>query len=463
MSGIRIDCLIFILALLACARFAFPLLEPEESRYAELPRQMLETGSWIVPTLDGQPYLDKPPLLYWLIASSYQLFGVSVPVARIVPSLVAALTIWVIYRWGQAVAGIGVGIVSAAILITMPDFLYRAPMLTMNGLLAALTTAALATGFLAISPERFRWRWWFISAICCGIGVLTKGPIAVALVIGPLVVCPWLDRRLRKPSVLAFAAYGGIVVAVAGPWFAAVAVRESGFLEYFFWKHHVERVVNPFDHSKPWWFYLPQVLLGTLPWAPILFAATVAWLRRRPVPTLVPFGLIAGVIGLTLFSISGSKRPVYLVPIYPPLAIAAGAYLWAIVSSPNGRLFGFAKSGWTRSLVIISAAFISASFAFLPEYHRRFSAGPVLEIANTSDRVYAVPYSSPAASFAMRRIVPWLPLERLNEIAPPAAGERVIVFVPLRYADKVRELLNGSGWMAVENGEVVAFIRDGDR
>ena len=122
MSGIRIDCLIFILALLACARFAFPLLEPEESRYAELPRQMLETGSWIVPTLDGQPYLDKPPLLYWLIATSYQLFGVSVPVARFVPSLVAALTIWVIYRWGQAVAGIGVGIVSAAILITMPDF-----------------------------------------------------------------------------------------------------------------------------------------------------------------------------------------------------------------------------------------------------------------------------------------------------------------------------------------------------
>ena len=458
-----LDFAVFAIALLICARFSFPLLEPEESRYAELPRQMLETGSWIVPTLDGQPYLDKPPLHYWLVAMSYQLFGVSIATARIVPTVVAAMTIWLVYRWGRSAVGMGAGIVSAVILATMPDFLYRAPMLTMNGLLAAATTAALVTGFQAISRERFQWKWWLISACCCGIGVLTKGPIAVALVVGPLFVCPLLDRRLRKANLLSLVTFSGIVVAVSGPWFIAVALREPDFLEYFFWKHHVERVVNPFDHAKPWWYYLPQVFLGTLPWTLLLFATAWAWLRRQSIPASVPFGLMAGVIGLTLFSISGSKRPVYLLPIYPPIAVAAGNYLWSVMTRSNGRALGMGQVGWTRCLLFVSVAIIAGNFAFLPEYHRRFSVGPMLEEIEKSDRVYAVPFTSPAASFAMRRVVPWVSLEELVTLSPPAFGERVVVVVLPRYADRAREFLNGPEWQTVENSEVVVFIHSGGR
>lgn len=205
--GFALDFLVVILACLACLRGSLPLLEPEETRYAELSRQMLETGSWIVPTLDGQPYLDKPPLLYWLVASSYRLLGVSVFVSRLAAMLAAGLTIGIVFRWCRSVAGIEAGIMAAVMLAAMPDFFYRAPMLTMNGLLALTTTASMAAGYRALSRERFHSGWWIASAVACGVGFMTKGPIALALVVGPLFVGPWfvgpwVNSRLKKPRFL---------------------------------------------------------------------------------------------------------------------------------------------------------------------------------------------------------------------------------------------------------------------
>jgi 4-amino-4-deoxy-L-arabinose transferase-like glycosyltransferase len=97
----RPECLLLILGFIVNMRGTLPLLEPEESRYAEIPRQMLESGTFIVPLLDGQSYLDKPPLFYWLVMLSYSIFGDSVWSARIVPSLIAALIVPVVYRWAR--------------------------------------------------------------------------------------------------------------------------------------------------------------------------------------------------------------------------------------------------------------------------------------------------------------------------------------------------------------------------
>lgn len=450
----RWDLIGFLAALLACCRFALPLLEPEESRYAELPRQMMESGSWLIPTLDGQPYLDKPPLLYWLVAATYQLFGVSVLVARIVPTIATAFAAWVVFRWVRQKMGQNAGIFAAAILLLMPDFCYRGPQLTMNGLLATATTASLAAGYAAIAKDRFRWSWWIVSAICCGLGLLAKGPIAAALVGLPLAIVPWLDRRLVRPSILAIIGFAIIAIAVAGPWFLLVAQRQPDFINYFFWKHHVDRVVHPFDHVKPWWYYLPQVLLGTLPWTPVLFLAAYRWLRGREIPTLATFGLFAGVIGILLFSISGSKRPVYLVPVYPPLAVACAAFLW--------NRWPVHKVNWLRFTVIYSVMYFSGMALFHRTYHNRFSAGPVLEqarrMSDDATRLYAVPYGSPAASFAFQRIVPTVPLERFVEIPPPRNHETVILFVPPRRTQAVRDCIKSGEVMTIENGELTALI-----
>lgn len=449
------DIIVFIFALFACARFAFPLLEPEESRYAELARQMLESGSWIVPTLDGQPYLDKPPLLYWLVAVTFKIFGVSVFVARLIPSLVAAVTAWMVYRWGFTVGGRGMGIVSSVILLTLPDYLYRGPMLTMNGLLALATTAALAAGYFAIIHTTFSWKWWNISAICCALGILAKGPASLVIVAGPIVIVPWLDRRFIKPGIVNWIGFGAVILVITVPWFAIIASREPTFLEYFFWKHHIERVVNPFDHVKPWWYYLPQVILGTLPWTPILLKAAVSWLRGRYVPAAVPFGLIGGILGLILFSISGSKRPVYLVPIYPLFAIAAGAYLWNELTI-HGRLMRIDRKTWLRFSAILFPIFLTGCFVLLPIYHAKFSAGSVLDQIDHKENIFAVSYSSPAASFAMRRIVPVIQLEHIDSNFLKT-HQRFVLIVPPRTGEAVRSLLNGLEFKTIENGEMIAF------
>jgi 4-amino-4-deoxy-L-arabinose transferase-like glycosyltransferase len=460
----RWDLVVWLGAVLACCRFTLPLLEPEESRYAELPRQMLETGSWIVPTLDGQPYLDKPPLLYWLVATTYHCFGVSVFAARMVPTFAAAFTVWCVYRWVLREAGRQAGFLAAALLLLMPDFLYRGPQLTMNGLLAATTTASLAAGYTAIAGDQFRVRWWIASAFWCGIGLLAKGPAAAALVGIPLVIVPLLDRRLLQPSLMAVMGFAVIALAIAGPWFALVARQQSGFLDYFLWKHHVERVVQPFDHAKPWWYFLPQVLLGTLPWSPLLALTAYRWLRDRSIPRLALFGLTSGLIGVVLFSISGSKRPVYLVPVYPPLAVALAAFL-RYEFSMDRRVAGIGRAGWIRVTTITTVAMGVFFALFLPKYHHRFSAWPAIcEAISMSGppsiptREYAVPYGSPAASFALNRTIPSVPLNRLHEIIPPKPGERILLFVPPRQADSIAALLSAEHIETVRNGEMAVLI-----
>lgn len=460
----RWDYVVFLAALLACCRFALPLLEPEESRYAELPRQMLESGSWIVPTLDGHAYLDKPPLLYWLVAATYQGLGVSVLVARIVPTIAAAFAAWVVFRWVRQEMGQSAGILATAVLLLMPDFLYRGPQLTMNGLLAAATTASLAAGYAAIAKDRFRWGWWIVSAIWCGIGLLTKGPVAAALVGLPLVIVPLLDRRLVRPGLLAIIGYAVIAISIAGPWFVLMAQRHAGFIDYFFWKHHVDRVVNPFDHAKPWWYFLPQVLLGTLPWTPVLFLAAYRWLRGRDIPSLALFGLMTGVIGVALFSISGSKRPVYLVPVYPPMAVAVAVFLWHEFEAGR-RVFGIGRTGWLRTTALTAVAMGLFFVTFLPHYHHRFSAEPVIhQTFNRHDsisiptREYAVPYGSPAASFQLRRTIPIVALDQLNSIAPPQNGERVMLFVPPRQASSITARLTTGYVETVQNGEMAVLV-----
>src|SRR5262245_14918275 len=116
------------------ARLPAPLLEPEEARYAEIPRQMLIHGQFLIPVLDGQDYLDKPPLLYWLVMPCYKIFGVHVWSARLVPCLAAWFTPLVVYFWVRRCSGTKAALMSAAVLTMTGDFIYRGPMLTMNSL-----------------------------------------------------------------------------------------------------------------------------------------------------------------------------------------------------------------------------------------------------------------------------------------------------------------------------------------
>jgi dolichol-phosphate mannosyltransferase len=332
--------LLLVAGLLFFARLRAPLLEPQEPRYAEIPRQMLAEGRFLVPVLHGQPYLDKPPLLYWLVMGSYQLFGVHDWAARLIPGLAGLGTVLLSWLWGRRMLGERAGFIGALVLCLSAEFIYRMRMLTMDGLLCLWATACLACACEALRGGRLRRWWWLAAALFCGLGVLTKGPVAPALVVPPLLVWGWLDPRCARIRRWAWLGFAAVVFAVAGPWYLLVSVWEPEFPGYFFWTHNVVRFAAPFDHARPAWFYLPGMLAGMLPWA-LLWPGLVRFLgrhsrraaTRRPAAHGVLF--LVGLWCLFFFSASGCKRAGYILPAMPPLALALGWYLDLLLPRPG--------------------------------------------------------------------------------------------------------------------------------
>jgi hypothetical protein len=324
--------LLVLPAVLLYPSLSFPLLEPDESRYAEIPREMLQRGDLVVPVLQSEPYLDKPPMLYWLVAASYRVFGVSEAAARLPTALAVHGTILLVYLLGRRVLGERSAFAGALALTAAPGFVAVGRLLILDGLLTFWTTLALFAAFEALRGERLHRGWWMLSAVACGLGVLTKGPVALVLVAPPL----WLHRRLTGRGcpvggrgLLLFAA---VLLAVALPWYVALCSRVPGFLRYFFWEHHVVRYLSSFAHQHGIWFYAPVLLLGLLPASLLLpplvrFLGTtdVAVARRRP-PEL-GYHLLAGGWCVLFFSLSSCKLPTYALPALPPFALAFGHFL----------------------------------------------------------------------------------------------------------------------------------------
>lgn len=347
-----------------------PLQEPEETLYAEVPRQMLAEGRILVPVRHGQPYYDKPPLLYWLVMASYQIFGVHDWAARLVPAVALWLCVLAVYAWGRRVVGPRAALAGATMLCLAPRFAQLGRMLTMNGLLALFVVVALAAAQRACSGPTLKRRWWLLSALACGLGVLTKGPVALVLVAVPVLFATWLDRRGARPGVGAWLAYAAITAAIALPWFVLVALRDPAFVEYFLWTHHVRRFTDPIDHEQPFWYYVPLLFLGMLPWS-LLVPGLLRHLIRRPDvarPRALGFFLLAGLWGLLFFSASGCKRPSYLLPIMPPLALALGCFVDAACAAGRQR-FGH----WCMAAVMTFVLLLGAAQFLLPSYAERFS------------------------------------------------------------------------------------------
>jgi dolichol-phosphate mannosyltransferase len=334
--------LVLVALLLFFTRLHGPLLEPEEARYAEIPRQMLGQGSWLVPVLHGQPYGQKPPLLYWLVMSSYAVFGVHDWAARLVPCAAGFLTVLCVYFWGRQALAARAALLGALVLCLSARFVYVARMLTMDGLLCLCVTASWASAWQAMRGSPWPRVWWLASAAACGLGILTKGPVALALVAVPLFSCQWLDPRLERPSLRQWGLYLLVSLTVSAPWYVAVAQQVPGFASQFLWQHNVLRYVAPLDHQEPFWFYAPGLLLGMLPWtlslpalAKMLGKHSQRWADRRPMGLGLPM-LACGWCFL-FFSISGCKRPGYILPAMPALALALGWYLDLVMPRGLGR------------------------------------------------------------------------------------------------------------------------------
>lgn len=337
--GYKSFALLFVLSgVLLYPCLSFHLFEPDEGRYAQIPREMLTRGEWIVPTLQGEPYLDKPPLMYWLVMLSYSLFGYHDWAARLIPALAMQATVLATYLLGRRLVGNRSAFWGALLLTVSPIFLGIGRLLVLDGLLTLWVTIALLAGYRSASD-----RWSLIAAFACGLGVLTKGPVAVVLVVVPLLTERWL-RSVQASRLHYGLRFGAVIAIVSLPWYAAVCWQRPEFVRYFLWQHNVERFMDPFDHIRPVWFYVPIVLFGMLP--TLLLARPLLRFMTSTQPDginarcpAMGYLLLAGLWCVFFFSLAGSKLPTYILPAFPPLCLVLGCFV--------------ARTGWHRSRWLI--------------------------------------------------------------------------------------------------------------
>lgn len=310
----------------------YPLFEPDEGRYAEIGREMLVNHEWIVPTLHQEPYLDKPPLFYWLLALSYRCFGVHDWAARLVPAGAAWISILATGLLGRRIAGNVPSLLAATALSLALGFMFAGRFLVLDSVLSLFIGLSMFCAYEAVRGERVGWAWWLCSSAFCGLAILTKGPVAVVLTLPPLAAHGWLSGQTRKLSLWHWLAYLAVAGALVVPWFAMVLAANSNFTDHFFWDHHVARFLSGLNHPEPFWYYAPVLLLGGMPWTVLL----LPWLyylfssHRDVAATRSPahgFFLLWAAWCLFFFSLSSCKLPPYILPAAPALALLLGLFV----------------------------------------------------------------------------------------------------------------------------------------
>lgn len=343
--------LVAVLALLVAALWfgglgSRKLIHPDEGRYAEIAREMAVSGDWVTPRLNGLKYLEKPPLQYWMTALAYRAFGVAEWTARLWPAFTAFAAVVVVGCAGHLLAGRAVGLYAALALAGMAGYVVNGHMLSLDAGLAAFLATALAALLVAQRPDASptsRRNWMLVAWAAMALATLSKGLIGIVLPGGALVLYTLLQRDFALWRRLYIGAGLLLFLAVAAPWFVLVAAANDEFLQFFFVHEHFQRFAEP-GHRRPgsWWYFVPLLLGGSLPWLPVLVAGA-----RQLVVATPPgangfswqrFALAWAVFVFVFFSASSSKLPSYIVPMFPALALLAGWLLARLEARTLARL-----------------------------------------------------------------------------------------------------------------------------
>ncbi len=310
-----------------------PLANPDEGRYSEISREMALSGDWVTPRLDGIKYFEKPPLQYWATALSFEALGKSEPAARLYVFLCGFLTLLVTGYTAWRLAGAEAGLASMLVLVASPYFMGLGGIVTLDMGLTLWTTTTVCAFLIAEDPRttpRARARWLALAWAAMALAVLSKGLVGIVFA-GAAVFFQALVKRDAGVIRRMGWAYGiPIFLAIAAPWFVLVSRANPEFAHFFFVHEHFERFLTT-EHRRvePWWYFLPIVALGFLPWAFALPAAVAHAWRSDPLERSRPLrvALLWSVFVVAFFSASGSKLPAYVLPVFPLLALAYGRYL----------------------------------------------------------------------------------------------------------------------------------------
>ena len=378
------------------------LIEPTETRYAEIAREMLASGDWLIPRLNGIPHFHKPPLSYWLSAAGMGLLGVNEWGARLGVALAAGFVLWCTARMARQAGGA----LAPAFLVSTILFFALSHQLGSDIFLAA----AVAGFYAAVIDPRARATLWPFVAL--GVGFMAKGPVVFVLTVAPaLLASAW--ARDGSPARALASWRGWLVFAAIGlPWYLVVMIKTPGLLTYFLHRQLWERYATTLhQRGGPIYYFLVVILVGAIPWT---WAALHAWwhaAREAGGRRNLPDALLASWVGLPIlfFSSSRSKLPAYVLPLFPALAVLASTW-----PKPERR------GHWLRIALVTFAVLLALLAAATPFSSQlgspRALAQSIKDIRRPGEHVVEYGVFNAGIPFYLGETVPMLEVERDLEL-----------------------------------------------
>ena len=406
--------LVLLWALLLGLAALRPLAVPDEGRYGEIGRWMLQSGDWLTPRVNGIPFFHKPPYVYWLEAMALATWGVSAWALRWVPALHAGLMLVALYLAARGSVGESTARRAAIMLGSSLSFLLGGQYINHDMAVAAWIGVAIwcfALAFVRLASQRSASArpdpaaLWLarLGFAACGLGFLSKGLIGIVL--PGLVLLIWLlwTGQVRKIAQLPWLTGLTLFALISLPWLVLAQQQFPDMLSYMFGKHQVGRyTATTFNNARAWWFYLPVLVVLLFPW--LFFAAIQAVVQvwrtyratNRIANSFVALCWIWLLVILLFFSVPNSKLMGYVLPVMPALALLAalGFERW-----PGDK--PFAPWLWRGLLALALVVAVVANVAAGRYTDRRGTADIARVLAcdaRAEDRIYTLdhfPYDLP--------------------------------------------------------------------
>lgn len=346
-----------------------PLINPDETRYAEIGREMNVNQNYVSPKLNGVRYFEKPVMGYWLFAGSMKLFGENAFAVRLPVALAAGLSAWLLYLLACHFAGGSrMGLLSAGIFLTMPMTFLLASVAILDGIFSLFLTACLALFYYTITD--FRGRFWrqvpllFVVGVFAGCAFLTKG--FLAFVLPGIVAFAFLvwEKRWKELLYLPWIPLVG-ALAVIAPWAYLIHLQEPDYWRYFVIVEHWNRMTGgtQAQHQEPFFFFLPVLVIGAVTWV-IMGPSIYLGLRQLSLKTpFLRYCVCWCVMPLLFLSCSSGKLPTYIQPCFAPLAIlmAIGIYKY-VIAEKNVRLINHTALAFAGALLLAAVGFTVQQF-----------------------------------------------------------------------------------------------------
>jgi 4-amino-4-deoxy-L-arabinose transferase-like glycosyltransferase len=301
------------------------LWNPDEPRYAQVAREMMQTGNYLVPHINSEIYPDKPPVFFWLIALASKPFGDVTSASARIPSAVAALgVILLTYLFGRILYNQTVGLLAGLILLTTTQFTWLALRANIDITLTLWTTLSIFLFYSGYTKEKSKTAWYLLSYGAMGLAVLTKGPVGFAIPLITIALFLIAQMQFKQFKELSIGKGVLIIAGVTAVWLVPACILGGGeYAREIIFKQTISRTVDSFSHKQPFYYYLINFPADFNPWTFFIPSAVIyGWRKIRQGETMnLRFPLVWFLGTFVFFSFISGKRNLYLMPLYPAAAL----------------------------------------------------------------------------------------------------------------------------------------------